>query len=148
MTTMIGYSVLYHIMKELKLTIEYLGRYKTKTDSTTSCNILQNTHCLAPVSLHTSTSFHLVTFRPYNTCWIGQKVIFTQTEKLYFPIWKNIVRSKSDHNDRMQCLLPHHEGTEAYNWISWKILNKNSFNNFLQYLQIFSLLSSRFWTAQ
>ena len=45
MTTMIECSVLYHVMKEVKLTIEYLGRYKTKTDLTTFCNIFQNIHC-------------------------------------------------------------------------------------------------------
>ena len=32
-------------MKELKPTIEYLGRYKTKTDLTTFYNIFQNIHC-------------------------------------------------------------------------------------------------------
>ena len=45
LTTMIEYSVIYHIMKELKLTIEYLGRYKTKTDLKFFCNIFQNIHC-------------------------------------------------------------------------------------------------------
>ena len=45
MTTMIECSVFYHIMKELKLTIEYLGRYKTKTYSTTFCNIFKYFHC-------------------------------------------------------------------------------------------------------
>ena len=45
MTTMIECSVLYHIMKELKLTIEYPGRYKTKPDLTTFWSIFQNIHC-------------------------------------------------------------------------------------------------------
>ena len=51
----------------------------------------------------------------------SKKVTFIQTENLHFPIWKSIVRSKNDHNDRMQSPLPYHEGTKVYNWISWKI---------------------------
>ena len=45
MTTVIEGSVLSYILKELKLTIEYLGRYKTKTDLTTGGIIFKNIHC-------------------------------------------------------------------------------------------------------
>ena len=40
---------------------------------------------------------------------------FTEIENLHFPIWKCTIRSKNDHNDRMQCPLPYHEGTEVFN---------------------------------
>ena len=77
MTTMIECSVFYHIMKELKLTIEYLGRYKTKTDSTTFCNILPK-YSLLSSSSSTTTVAHIhffpsCQFQTYNTCSVGQK---------------------------------------------------------------------------
>ena len=57
MTKMIEYNVFYHIMKELKFTIECLGRYKTKTDLTTFLQYLSKifTAKAAVSSQHSST---------------------------------------------------------------------------------------------
>ena len=54
MTTLIKCSVLYHILKELNITIEYFGRYKTKTDLKTFFSIVikNESHCESLEHIH------------------------------------------------------------------------------------------------